>query len=511
LAEKGAQGEWTLPDGWVEAPVSEIAELLRGVSYKKAVARETPEAGYLPILRATNIQDNRLILGSDLVYVPEEHVKPEQRLQVGDVVICMSSGSKHLVGKTAQLSREWDGSFGAFCAAARFETTLDRRFIGYFFGSTRYRNLVRERSSGVNINNLRRGDIETLIFPIPPLAEQRRIAAEIETQFTRLDASVAALERAQANIRRYKASVLQAACEGRLVPTEAELARAEGRAYEPADQLLARILAERRAKWETQNPGKRYKEPAPPDREKLSEAPEGWVWASVAQLAESIQYGYTESAKDDPVGPKFLRITDIQDGHVNWDTVPYCKCPEEKHDKYRLEPGDIVFARTGATTGKSYLIVDCPDAVFASYLIRLQMNESLNVKYLALFLDSPSYWPQIMTVRKGSAQPGVNATILATLHVPLPPRPEQSRIVAEVERRLSLVAALEASVAAALARARRLRQAVLKQAFEGRLVPQDPDDEPASALLARIRAQRERAPTTGGGKRDARQMRLPAV
>ncbi len=99
-----------------------------------------------------------------------------------------------------------------------------------------------------------------------PLPEQHRIVAEIETQFTRLEAGVAALKRAQANLRRYKAAVLKAACEGRLVPTEAELARAEGRDYEPADVLLQRILAERRAKWEAENPGKRYKEPAAPTR-----------------------------------------------------------------------------------------------------------------------------------------------------------------------------------------------------------------------------------------------------
>jgi type I restriction enzyme S subunit len=176
---------------------------------------------------------------------------------------------------------------------------------------------------------------------------------------------------------------------------------------------------------------------------------------------------------------------------VNWDTVPYCECSDEKHSKYRLKPGDIVFARTGATTGKSYLITKPPDAVFASYLIRLQVSKSIDVKYFALFFDSPLYWPQIMTIRKGSAQPGVNATILATLCVPFPPLAEQRRIVTEVERRLSVVAALEREVEGALARAARLRQAVLKRAFEGRLVAQDPDDEPASVLLTCIRAQRE--------------------
>jgi len=137
--------------------------------------------------------------------------------------------------------------------------------------------------------------------PLAPLPEQHRIVTEIETQFTRLDAAVAALERAQANLRRYKASVLKAACEGRLVPTEASLARAQDRDYEPAGQLLARILAERRARWEVdylqkqRAKGKepkddkwkqKYKKPAPPDTEDLPQLPEGWVWASVGQMAD---------------------------------------------------------------------------------------------------------------------------------------------------------------------------------------------------------------------------------
>ncbi len=372
----------------------------------------------------------------------------------------------------------------------RGKPAVSSKYLFYYTLTDRFLSELGKLQRGTSYPAVRDGDVRAQPIPLAPFPEQRRIVAEIETHFTRLDAGVAALERARANLRRYKASVLKAAYEGRLVPTEASLARAEGRNYEPAGRLLARILAERRARWETEHPGKRYKEPVLPDMESLPELPEGWMWASIVQLAENIQYGYTESAKHAPVGPKFLRITDIQDGRVNWDAVPYCECPEEKHAKYQLGPSDIVFARTGATTGKSYLITHCPNAVFASYLIRLQMNKSLNVKYLALFLDSPLYWPQIMTVKKGSAQPGVNATILATLHVPLPPHAEQRRIVAEVERRLSVVAALEAAVAAALVRARRLRQTVLKQAFEGRLLPQDPSDEPAAVLLERIRAER---------------------
>ena len=242
--------ERPLPDGWKEAQIDEVANLLRGVSYKKAVASMEPKDGHLPILRATNIQDENLVLEDKLVYVPQELVKDEQLLQKNDIVICMSSGSKHLVGKAARLTREWDGSFGTFCAAIRFDSAIEPRFGGYFFGSQSYRNFIREKSSGVNINNLRRGDIESLEFPIPPLREQERIVDEIEKQFTRLDQAVASLKRLQSNLARYKASVLKAACEGRLVPQDTgDSGESDD---EPAADLLARILAERRAQWEAQ-------------------------------------------------------------------------------------------------------------------------------------------------------------------------------------------------------------------------------------------------------------------
>ena len=151
-------------------------------------------------------------------------------------------------------------------------------------------------------------------IPVPPLPEQHRIVAAIETQFTRLDAAVAALQRVQANLKRYRASVLQAACEGRLVPTEAELARAEGRSYEPADQLLQRILQERRAKWEAEQladmkaKGKvpkddrwksKYREPVKPDTSELPELPEGWVWASRSNNCRSFKGGMNQRVQMD--------------------------------------------------------------------------------------------------------------------------------------------------------------------------------------------------------------------
>jgi type I restriction enzyme S subunit len=186
-----------------------------------------------------------------------------------------------------------------------------------------------------------------------------------------------------------------------------------------------------------------------------------------------------------------LRITDIQEGRVDWSKVPGCSIEPGALDKFRLGSGDIVFARSGATTGKSFLIQNCPqDAVFASYLIRLRIRESAtNSKYLAFFLQSPRYWQFISQNVAGIAQPNCNASKLATLELPLAPLAEQERIVEEVERRLSVIDEVETLLAANRTRADRVRQAILKRAFEGKLVPQDPRDEPATVLVERIRAQ----------------------
>ena len=153
---------------------------------------------------------------------------------------------------------------------------------------------------------------------------------------------------------------------------------------------------------------------------------EDWTAKNISELCQKPQYGYTASATTDQIGPHFLRITDIQNGSVNWETVPYCDCP--KPEKYLLQKDDILFARTGAT-GKSFLVENCPTAVFASYLIRLRVREWVTPQYLYAFFQSPDYWAQISANTSVSAQPNFNATKLANLKVPIPPLEQQQRIV----------------------------------------------------------------------------------
>jgi len=159
-------------------------------------------------------------------------------------------------------------------------------------------------------------------------------------------------------------------------------------------------------------------EEAHDDRASSGSTCKGWKAEELTHLVERIDYGHTASAVDAPSGPRFLRITDIQDEHVDWSSVPSCEIASREIDQYRLSPGDIVFARTGATTGKSYLIQKCPEAVFASYLIRLRLRPGILPTYLFHFFQSADYWGQINQKKKGTGQPGVNSTILANSSCP---------------------------------------------------------------------------------------------
>ena len=330
-------------------------------------------------------------------------------------------------------------------------------------------------------------------FPLPPLAEQRRIVAEIETQFTRLDASVAALRRAQANLKRYRASVLKDACEGRLVPSEAELARSEGREYESSDVLLERILAERRARWESQEKRRgKYREPSAPDTSALPELLEGWAWSSLGQCFDVYVGATPRRTREDYWNGE---IAWVSSGEVSFNRIAETRetitVEGLKNTSTDLHPpGTVLLGMIGeGRTRGQVSILDIP-ACNSQNSAAIRVSEAgTSAEYVFYYL-----WGQYRETRQigsGNNQPALNKTRVQEIPLPLPPLDEQHRIVAEVERRLSVVQQAEATVEASLARAERLRQSILKHAFSGRLVPQDPDDEPASVLLERIRAERE--------------------
>ena len=165
----------------------------------------------------------------------------------------------------------------------------------------------------------------------------------------------------------------------------------------------------------------------------------GWKIKRLGDVAKAI-YGYTDKASFEKVGPKFLRITDIQDDGVNWESIPYCRINEIEFEKYKLSSGDIVFARTGATTGKSYLVENPPKSVFASYLIKVHIStKDLLPNYLFLFFQTKTYWDKINAGVSGSAQGGFNATKLSELEIPFPPTKEQQQIVSILDEAFAAI------------------------------------------------------------------------
>lgn len=194
----------------------------------------------------------------------------------------------------------------------------------------------------------------------------------------------------------------------------------------------------------------------------------GWEIKALSEVS-AIDYGYTESASIESIGPRFLRITDIQDDRVDWDSVPYCKIEAPDLPKYRLTNGDIVFARTGATTGKSFLVSDPPEAVFASYLIRLRLlDKKLLPEFVSLFFQSSGYWKSIREGSAGSAQGGFNATKLGALSIPVPPLSDQQRIVGILDEAFDGLTSATANAEQNLRNARALFESHLQSVFTQR-------------------------------------------
>ena len=216
------------------------------------------------------------------------------------------------------------------------------------------------------------------------------------------------------------------------------------------------------------------------------EIPENWCWTTVSAISKSILYGVSESAK---VSGKYrlLRITDIQNNNVQWNTVPYTDYDANKAESYLLNNGDILFARTGATVGKSYLVQGLTEKViYASYLIRVQTYDAVLPQYVKFYFESGYYWEQIERESVGVGQPNVNGFILGNLQIPIPPIHEQNRIVLELTKCMDIIDAIEDRTIELESYIRQTKSKILDLAISGKLVPQDPNDEPAIELMKRI-------------------------
>ena len=287
--------------------------------------------------------------------------------------------------------------------------------------------------------------------------------------------------------KKLRQKILDLAIHGKLVPQDSN--------DEPASVFLERIRAEKERlikEGKIKRSRKSTKSSDTPHYEQMPlKLPQGWVWTTLGEIASSILYGVSESAKNKGAY-RLLRITDIQNNKVKWQTVPFTDYDDSKAQAYLLKNGDILFARTGATVGKSYLVGDISEpSIYASYLIRLRMPAAIPPSYIKFFFESDFYWEQISINSVGIGQPNVNGTALANLSIPLPPLAEQTRIVAEIERWFAFIDTIEQGKESLQTAIKQAKSKILDLAIHGKLVPQDPNDEPASELLKRINPKAE--------------------
>ena len=503
---QGAQ-QRDLPRGWAWATLEDICLPVAKVSPKENPAEPFT---YLDIASIDNTMYRvvlpKFYLGRD---APS---RARQKVRAGNTLF---STVRTYLKNVAMVPPEFDGQVAStgFCVLNP-SNEIDPKFVFYHVVSDEFVSTLNPLQRGTSYPAVRDDDVLSQRLILAPLPEQCRIVAEVEKQFTRLDASVVALRRAQANLKRYRASVLRAACSGELVATEAELARAEGREYEPAGVLLESILAERRAHWEAQEKRRgKYKEPAAPDTSDLPTLPEGWAWATLEQATE-IQGGIQKQPKRTPAtNPSpFLRVANVLRGNLDLTEVHLIELFSGELEKLRLVAGDLLIVEgNGSPSQIGRMAIwkgAIDDCVHQNHIIRARVRSGIVPQFVETYWNSPLGTASVLNVASStSGLYTLSVSKVGGLPVPLPPLAEQHRIVAEVERRLSVIQQAETAVEASLRRAERLRQSILKRAFCGELAPQDPDDEPASVLLERIRAQREAEPAEAATTKQQRPAR----
>lgn len=484
-----------MPDRWSSCDLGEIADVQLG----KMLDRKQTGGTLGLYLRNINVRWGTIDT-SDLL---EMHFKDTEMdrysLRPGDVLVCEGGEP----GRAAVWTAE--GSIIKYQKAlhrVRLAEGLLPKWLTYQLQFDALSGALAAHFTGTTIQHLPREAIREYQVRIAPREEQRRIVETIDSYFTRLDDAAATLSRVQANLRRYRASVLTAAVEGRLVPTEADLARADGRDYEPAPALLEGILA-RRAE------GSRRDEP--PEFTRSTPLPEGWCWCSVDQLGD-VSGGLTQNAKreDWPLQVPYLRVANVYASELRLDDVRYIGVTESELNRALLASGDLLVVEGNGSIQQLGRVALWNGSVsrcaHQNHLIKVRFSSLRLATWTLNWLLSPGGRMAIEQV--ASSTSGLHTLSLSKvgrLPVPLPPLAEQSRAIQEVDRLMSLATTASHESERAVANLPRLRQSVLGWAFQGTLVDQDPADQPASALLDAIGVvRRARGAPHANGRRQAK-------
>ena len=490
-AEGAATQSERLPVGWVKAPLDAVVNVMDS-------EREPINASE---------RDSR-ISGKSLNDLYPYYGATGQ---VGFIDAFRSEGERVLLGEDAAPfldpikekaylanGRFWVNNHAHILSGA--DGVMNNRFLCYQLNTIDYQPYV----TGSTRLKLTSSTMRRIPLAIAPLTEQTRIVAKLEELLSDLDAGVAELKAAQKKLAQYRQSLLKAAVEGQLTADW----RAQHPPTETGAELLARILQERRARWEAKQLEKfaqqgktppknwqgKYPEPIPPDTQNLPTLPEGWVWASVEQLTIEQRYGSSSKTNEDASGVPVLRMGNIKDGELDFSILKYLPINHVEFPALYLQDGDLLFNRTNSPelVGKTAIYrLQVDPCSFASYLIGVRFSDGYLPELASAYINSAygRQWVKSVVVQQ-VGQANVNGSKLSALAIPMPPFKEQQEIVLKLNFQTNEISEQLKRIEFSFKQTTAQRQNILRAAFAGEQVPQDPSDEPASALLERIRAQR---------------------
>lgn len=507
--------EHQLPPGWAEATIDDLfwpledgRTLHQGWS-PQCEKTPAPTEAHWGVLKTTAIQAGTFLSQHNKQLPKHLAPRPQIEVKAGDILItCAGPRARCGVACLVRNTRPRLMMSGKMYRFRVSPDDMDARFLEAFLLSPKATAAIDKMKTGGSDSglNLTYDRFRPLLVPVAPINEQRRIMDTVDELLSDLDAGVAGLERVRVMLRSYRASVLKAAVEGALTTDW----RAQYLDTEPASALLQRILVERRVQWEaaqlkrfkqagkppTANWKTKYKEPATPNSLNLPALPESWCWATVSQCSELIQYGTSSKTNPDSTGIPVLRMGNIRtDGSLDLEDLKYLPASHDEFPALLLESGDLLFNRTNSAelVGKTGYYRGSPAICsFASYLIRVRLLKGASPGIVSFALNGGGgrrWIKSVVTQMVGQAN--VNGSKLGTFAFPLPPEAEQEAVVEGAEEQMSVIDHLEADIESKLKSARALRQTILRHAFSGQLVPQDPNEEPASELLKRITLERD--------------------
>ncbi len=477
-----------LPNGWVWTKLEVLAEK---INPGFPSGKHNKENRGIPHIRPMYISLKGEI---DLTNVKYVETSNYESLLKGDVIF-NNTNSPEMLGKTTYLKQDTCWAYSNHMTRIRlFQQFLEPAWIAYYLHHLFLKGFFKMNCvHHVNQASINSGFLSQKVpVPLAPLPEQHRIVARIEELFSRLDAGVEALQRSKVQLQRYRQAVLKAAVEGRLT----EQWRKAHPEVEPAEEFLKKITID--VQRTDREIGKFKSMLSDQLHEEVNaELPKGWNWGIIEQLATKVtsgSRGWAQFYSDS--GSLFIRAQDIKTDKLCFEQAAFVQIPSNAEGmRTRVQSGDILIVITGANVTKSALVASELQEAYVSQHVGLIRPATIDLApYLYTCIIAPKYGRDILKKQAyGAGKPGLNLDNIRNLIIRLPPLAEQKIIMEEVDRCKSIADNIEAIVENNLKRANRLRQSILKRAFEGRLVPQDPGDEPASALLERIKAERAKA------------------